>query len=145
MIVELKSQIEVREQSGLGLGTIHGSASNSEYMDLTKELEISKAMVTELGADKSLLAAQLNEWEELEKEGQKRKWESQSQVLKAFKWKKEDTDPQMLRAVAAFWEAFSQRSQMGKGQWRELQRTSKQDRMFARVNFWHGRKEGLKI
>jgi hypothetical protein len=129
MIFELKKQIELSEQS-VGSSSRRGETT-IENMDVSKELEECKAMVIELGADKSFLAAELNEWKESEICRRKFKSTAKTQVLKAFKWKEEQTDPQLLRAVSAFWEAYSERSQMGKAEWRQLKRKSKKERMIA--------------
>jgi hypothetical protein len=60
----------------------------------------------------------------------RREYVAKKQVLKAFQWKEEETDPQLLRAVTAFWESFSERK-IGTSEWRQLSRKSKQDRMIA--------------
>jgi hypothetical protein len=114
MILELKRQIELLEDS-VGSSSRHGETT-IENMDVLKELDECKAMVIELEADKKCLAAELNEWKELEICRRKLKSTAKTQVLKAFKWKEEQTDPQLLRAVSAFWEAYSERSQMGKAE-----------------------------
>jgi hypothetical protein len=80
-----------------------------EYLDVLKELDRFKAKLAEAGADRCFLAAELNEWKELEMCRKKLQSKAKIQVLKAFKWKEEQTDPQLLRAVSSFWESFSER------------------------------------
>jgi hypothetical protein len=67
----------------------------------------------------------------MEMSHQKLKSTAQIQVLKAFKWKEEQTDPQLLRDVSSFGGSFSERRAMVTTEWRQLKRKSKKERMIA--------------
>jgi hypothetical protein len=99
---------------------------------MAKVLEIDKykAKAMELAADNNFLDAELMEMKEVEGTRTRREYVAKKHVLKAFQWKEEEMDPQLLRAVTALGESFSERN-IGKSEWRQLSRKSKQARMIA--------------
>ena len=117
-IVELERHVDHQEQID----------DNDIAMGL--ELDKYKAKAMQLAADKSFVDAELMEMKEVEGTRTRREYVAKKQVLKAFQWKEGETDPQLLRAVTAVWESFSERK-IGRSEWRQLSRKSKQDRMIA--------------
>ena len=97
---------------------------------LVSELNKYKAQLLEQTSACSFLEAELDEYKEEEKKTNKRKSKSKQAVLSAFKWDEETTDPGILRAVTAFWEAFSEQA-LGNLEWKSLKRSSKLHRMIA--------------
>ena len=97
---------------------------------LVSELNKYKAQLLEQTSACSFLEAELDEYKEEEIKASKRKSNSKQAVLSAFKWHEERTDPDILRAVTAFWEAFSEQT-TGNLEWRSLKRRSKLQRMIA--------------
>jgi hypothetical protein len=127
---ELERQKELHDQF-VGCSGSTNVKTSREYSDVLMELDRSESKLAEAGADKCLLAAELNEWKELQTSRQKLKSKAKIQVLKAFKWKKEQTDPQLLSAVSSFWESFPECRPMMTTEWRQLKRKSKKGRMMT--------------
>ena len=108
----------------------HLDEIDDDNMSSVLEIDKCKAKAMELAAENSFLDAELTEMKEVQGTRARREYVAKKQVLKAFQWKEEETDPQLLQAVTAFWEAFSERK-IGTSEWRQLSRKSKQDRMIA--------------
>jgi hypothetical protein len=84
--------------------------SHQQSVDcLVSELNKYKAQLLEQTSACSFLEAELDEYKEEEIKGNKRKSNSKQAVLSACKWHEETTDPDILRAVTAFWRYFRSR------------------------------------
>ena len=125
LILGLKAQIFDLERH-----IEHVEQMEDDNLSTVLEIDKCKAKVMELAADNTFLDAQLKEVKELQGTRVRREYVAKKQVLKAFQWKEEETDPQLLRAVTCFWESFSERK-IGLSEWRQMSRKSKQDRMIA--------------
>ncbi len=121
VIFDLKAQIVDLERH-----IDHLEQIDDDDMSIVLEIDKCKAKAMELAADNSFLDAELMEMKEVEGTRARREYVAKKQVLKAFQWKEEETDPQLLRAVTAFGESFSERK-IGRSEWRRLRRKSKQD------------------